>query len=115
MGGGGVSEQLFLGILYIKGIPAWLLLGLLLGTWLSFPVFSIKFHVILVSKEEGEAYGKRQGELLAWGVWTGQSPCVSAAHLQSACHSSVLNCLSTFIAPSEILTQKAVWKDSFYR
>lgn len=56
-----------------------------------------------------------QAELLTYGVYRlGQSPCVSAAHLQSACHSSVLNCLSTFIAPSEILTQKAVWKDSFY-
>lgn len=88
MGGGGVSEQLFLEILYIKGIPAWLLLGLLLGTWLSFPVFSIKFHVILVSKEEGEAYGKRQGELLGWGVWTGAIP------LSFSCTSA--KCLSFF-------------------
>lgn len=46
-----MSENLVLGILYIK------LLGLLLGTWLSFPVFRFKFHVILVSKEEGEAHG----------------------------------------------------------
>lgn len=48
----------------------------------------------------------------AYGLW--QSPCIPAACLQNACHSSVLNCLSTFMTPSEILTQKAVWKDSFY-
>lgn len=84
MGGGGVSEQLFLGILYIKGIAAWLLLGLLLGTWLSVPVFSIKFHVILVSKEEGEAYGMEGAGRAPsiWGVWVGTIPlcfsCTSA-------------------------------------
>lgn len=90
-----MGENLFLGILYIK------LLELLLGTLLSFPVFSIKFYVILVSKEEGQAHG-----IVAISLC---SSCMSAK-----CLSFFSFKLSTFITPSEILTQKAVWKDSFY-
>lgn len=73
-----MSENLVLGILYIK------LLGLLLGTWLSFPVFRFKFHVILVSKEEGEAHGMEG----AWGIW------IVAIPLCSSCMSA--KCLSFF-------------------
>lgn len=82
MGGGGVGENLVLRILYIK------LLGLLLGTWLSFSVFSIKFHVVLVSKEEGEAHGMEG----AWGIWIVAIPLWQSQ--TSSCMSA--KCLSFF-------------------
>lgn len=63
-------------MLYIK------LLGLLLGTWLSFPVFSIKFYVIWVSKEEGEAHGmKGAGRAPGMGCMVWGNPLVLQLHV----------------------------------
>lgn len=94
------------------------LLGLLLGTWLSSPIFSVSFCVILVSEREGEAHGREgTGRAPGMGHVGSGNPLVHQLHVckvVTVILLQFLNCLSTLIAPSEVLTWKAVWKDSFY-
>ena len=94
------------------------LLGLLLETWLSSSVFSINFCVVLVGKQEGEAHSvEGAGRAPGMGHIASGNPLVHQLHVckvVTVILLQFLNCPSTFIAPSEILTWKAVWRDGFY-
>lgn len=77
------------------------LLGLLLGTWLSSPVFNISFCVMLVGEWEGKAHGT-EGAGRAPGMRhiSSGNPLMHQLHVCKAVAVILqfLNCLSTFVA-----------------
>lgn len=92
------------------------LLGLLLETCLSSPVFSTSFCLILVGEREVKAHGMEGvGRAPGMGHTGSVKPLVHQLYVCKVVTVILqLNCLSTFIAHSEMLTWKTAWKDSLY-